>query len=50
MLRCLQIGMSIRDLELVSVGLVIDMNIEAGNDQCEDAYTQLATQADFDNF
>ena len=50
MLRCLQIGMSIRDLELVSVGLVIDMNIEAENDQCKDAYTQLATQADFDNF
>ena len=49
MLRCLQIGMSIRDLELVSVGLVIDMNIEATNDTCEDAYTQLATQADFDN-
>lgn len=36
------------DLELLTIGMVTDMMIEAGNDQCE--YPQLATQEDFDRF
>ena len=50
MLRCLQIGVSIRDLDLLSIGLVLDMYTESGNDESKDDYCQLATQADFDNF
>lgn len=38
-----------RDLELLTIGMVTDMMIEAGNDDCED-YVQLATQDDFDRF
>ena len=48
MLRCLQIGLRIDDLDKLTIGMVDDMYIESGNDQCE--YTELATQEDFDNF
>ena len=44
LLRAAQLGIPIRDLEL----LTIDMLIEAGNDDCE--YDRLPTQADFDGF
>lgn len=38
------------DLDLLTVGLVFDMHTEMANDACEDEYTQLATQEDFDRF
>lgn len=44
LLRAVQCGISIRDLDLLSFGTVNDMFIEAGNDNCE--YDQLATQDD----
>lgn len=47
-LRCLQLGLSISDLDLLSVGMVIDILFEHNNDSCE--YETAATQADFDNF
>lgn len=50
MLRCLQIGLSINDLDLLSVGLVNDMYTEKMNDTCEGAYAEMATQEDFDKF
>ena len=50
MLRCLQIGLTIRDLDLVTVGMITDMYAESTNDECNDAYVQTATQADFDTF
>lgn len=50
MLRCLQIGISIRDLDLLTIGLVNDMYTEYSNDEEKDDYCQLATQADFDAF
>ena len=34
----------------LTVGMVNDMFIERGNDDCEDAYARKATQADFDAF
>lgn len=48
MLRAVQMGISIRDLELLSVGLVLDMCTEAQNDTYD--YPDLATQEDFDRF
>ena len=48
MLRCVQLGISIRDLDLLSIGLVNDMFIENGNDDYE--YKEVATQEDMDRF
>ena len=33
LLRCVQLGISIRDLDLLTVGLVNDMYIESDNDE-----------------
>ena len=44
MLRCVQCGISISDLELLSIGMVNDMFIEMKNDEYE--YPRIATQAD----
>lgn len=48
LLRCIEIGLSIRDLELMTIGLVLDMWTEKGNDNLE--YDVLASQEDFDRF
>ena len=50
MLRCLQIGLSMGELDLLTVGMVFDMITERANDDCADEYEQQATQADFDAF
>ena len=46
MLRAVQCGISISDLELLSIGMVNDMFIEMKNDEYE--YPVLATQEDID--
>ena len=48
LLRCVQLGISIRGLDLITVGLVDDMYIEGDNDN--EKYAQVATQRDFDLF
>lgn len=48
LLRCCELGLSMNDLDNLSVGLVADMFIEKSNDSAE--YDTLATQDDFDNF
>ena len=48
LLRVAQLGIPIRDLELLSIGMVSDMFTEASNDDC--SYATLATQEDFDSF
>lgn len=48
MLRCVQLGIAIADLELLTVGLVNDMFVERSNDDCE--YPQVADQSDYDSF
>lgn len=48
LLRCVELGISIRDLDLLTVGLVNDMYIERDNDSQE--YAQVATQKDYDQF
>ena len=48
LLRCMEVGISIPDLDLLTIGLVMDIWTEKGNDGTE--YAVRATQADFDNF
>ena len=51
LLRCVQLGISIRELDLLTIGMVNDMYVESGNDQDADKhYNVVATQADFDRF
>ena len=45
LLRCVQLGMSIGELDLLTIGLVNDMYIEIRND--EHKYAVVATQKDF---
>ena len=48
LLRCTEVGISIADLDLLSIGLVLDMWTEKAND-AED-YAYMADQDDFDLF
>lgn len=48
LLRCVQLGLSIRDLDLLTIGMVNDMYAESRNDDVN--YATLATQEDFDKF
>ena len=48
LLRCMEVGISIPDLDLLSIGLVMDIWTEKGNDGTQ--YAVCASQADFDRF
>ena len=48
LLRCVQLGLSMADLDLLSIGLVNDMFTERENDKAE--YDYRACQSDFDSF
>lgn len=48
MLRCVTLGLSVADLELMSIGLINDMFTEQLNDNVD--YPAIATQEDFDKF
>lgn len=48
LLRAIQIGLRISDLDVLEVGEVLDMIAESGNDSFE--YKQVATQEDFDRW
>ena len=48
LLRCMEVGISIPDLDLLTIGLVLDIWTEKGNDSVE--YATLATQDDFDRW
>lgn len=47
-LRCFQMGITLTDLEVLSVGMVFDMLTEYRNDDYD--YPQLASQEDFDRY
>ncbi len=49
LLRCVQVGLSIRDLDLLTIGMVNEMFIESRNDEYN-GYSEVATQSDFDKF
>lgn len=48
LLRCVEIGISIVDLDLLTIGLVLDIWTEKANDQTK--YQKIATQEDFNKF
>ena len=50
LLRCVQLGLSIRDLDLLTIGMVNDMYTESRNDEAVDEYAVLANQKDFHVF
>ena len=49
LLRYVQLGISIQDLDLLIIGMVNDMYTESSNDEYK-GYAQIATQMDFDAF
>ena len=48
LLRCVELGISIQDLDYMTLGMVLDMFTEKGNDDYD--YPIVATQDDMDNF
>ena len=48
LLRCKQLGLSMTELDLLTIGLINDMFTERENDECH--YDVLADQSDFDKF
>ena len=48
LLQCTEVGISIRDLDLLTIGLVLDMWTEKANDRVK--YRRIANQSDFDKF
>ena len=48
LLRCVELGISVRDLDLLTIGLLLDMWTEKANDGVK--YSRIATQVDFDKF
>ena len=48
MLRCVEVGIGIADLDLLTIGLILDMWTEKGNDSV--TYDFVATQDDFNKF
>ena len=52
LLRCLEVGLSMSDLELLTIGLVLDIWTERLNDDVKEPKSDIreATQEDFDKF
>lgn len=48
LLRCLQVGLKLDDLDKIEIGLVYDLFVETANDHAE--WDVKPTQADFDKF
>lgn len=48
LLRCVEVGIGIRDLELLSIGMVLDIWTEKANDSVK--YSKVAGQDEFDRF
>ena len=49
LLRCVQLGLSMSDLEQLDMGMIFDMMTERGNDDW-DGWAELATQEDINRF
>lgn len=48
LLRCVEVGISISDLDLLTIGMVLDIWTEKGNDSVK--YQKVAGQSEFDKF
>ena len=49
LLRCTQLGLSMSDLDMLTIGVVYDMMTERENDSFN-GWSEVAGQADFDAF
>ncbi len=49
LLRCKQLGLTLTDLDLLTIGIINDMFTERENDDF-DGWAEQASQADFDRF
>lgn len=49
LLRCVQLGLSLCELDMLTIGMVNDMFTERENDEYT-GWTEVAGQADFDAF
>nr|WP_300823682.1 hypothetical protein [uncultured Schaedlerella sp.] len=50
LLRAVQLGVQIGEMDLLTIGTINDMYCEMENDQHPEAYSRLPLQSDFDNF
>ncbi len=50
LLRAVQLGVHISEMDLLTVGTINDMYTEMQNDDSPEAYSRLPVQSDFDNF
>ena len=48
LLRCVELGISVRDLDWLTIGLVLDLWTQTANAGVQ--YSRIATQEDFDKF
>ena len=48
LLRCIQLGISLSELDMLTIGIVNDMFSERERDEYE--WTEVAGQVDFDSF
>jgi hypothetical protein len=48
LLRAVQLGVTVSDMDLLTIGLIMDMYTESMNDN--EKYPGMATQKDFDKF
>ena len=48
LLRCAELGLSMNDLDYLSIGMVNDMFVEKSNDEYD--WKDLADQSDFNKF
>ena len=49
LLRCVQLDISIRNLDLLTIGMINDMYAESSTDEHK-GYAQISVQKDFDEF
>ncbi len=49
LLRCKQLGLTLTELDMLTIGIINDMFTERENDDF-DGWTEVAGQADFDAF
>ena len=50
LLRAVQLGVHISEMELLTIGTLMDMFNEMQNDDTPEAYSTLPVQSDFDAF
>jgi hypothetical protein len=48
MLRCIQVGIRLSDLDALEYGMIMDILTETSNDEFK--YKEVASQEDFDRF